>query len=259
MVEGIAIAIAGVVILCEMMNTQARSAEASEIIQLARQKMWSEVGRRLVDLERNNGIVRDEKMCSVAVNAMAHLQRPNDAARYLQLMTPLDNTPKAALGALLKAYCLVDDLPRARLLLSSILLFGKTKMSTKKAGTDSSTIADPDIHLKLASFNPHTPPFSDETRVRFLSTYLRCCVRTGNMEAAGEAFLQAFAQYFVYSIHTPTQTRVLNNKPNALHFAESLLAGEALKMFGRFWLHHETCCFLIVRLLCLKLLVHEAW
>jgi len=71
--------------------------------------------------------------------------------------------PTAALGALLKAYCLVDNLQCARGLLSTILL-----------GEPSTAQGHSVRHNGVAQY-------------RVLSTYLRLCVRTGNMCAAAEA------------------------------------------------------------------------
>ena len=205
-----------------------RSTATSEVLRLARLKLWSEAAECLstLDREAGNDLPRDSALCAVAVNTMARLRRPAAAARYLHLMAPLigdgqtssqkeAKAPLSALGALLKAYTVTNDLPRARDVLACIL-----------AGASS---INAEYSAQHRSGSPYRrlvgPPPADASHGarkghgRALSTYLRCCVRSGNVRAAGEA----------------------------------------LEMFGSAWMHDETCCFLVIDLLCLTLHVRDAW
>ena len=157
----------------------------SEVLQLARSKRWSECAARIeaLDLEALQG---HRALCAVAVNTMARLHRPAAAHRCLVLLSPrIGDAPPAAIGALLKAYCLVDDLRRARELVLHKLRSGPTCRGWR----------------------------------RFLSTYLRYCLRTGRVSQAGEV----------------------------------------IEKFGASWMGDETCRVLLVKLLCQCLHVCEAW
>lgn len=159
-----------------------------EVLQLARSKRWSECAARIeaLDLEALQGHPRNAALCAVAVNTMARLHRPAAAHRCLVLLSPrVGDAPPAAIGALLKAYCLVDDLRRARELVLRKLRSGPTCRGWR----------------------------------RFLSTYLRYCLRTGRVSQAGEV----------------------------------------IETFGASWMGDETCRVLLVRLLCQCLHVCEAW
>ena len=162
----------------------------STILQLAKRKQWLQAATSLEALELEVGsrnLTRaGPALCSVAVNTMARLREPAEASRYMHLLTPPGKKPpRAAMGALLKAHCLVADFPAAMRIFSSIL------RGQDKAGRDDG---------------------------RLLNTLLRCCVRTGNMTAAGKA----------------------------------------LEMYGEKWVLDDASCLLVVRMLCLKLCVPEA-
>ena len=205
-----------------------RSTATSQVLRMGRLKLWSEAAECLsaLDREASNNLPRDSALCAVAVNTMARLRRPAAAARYLHLMAPLvgngqnssqkeAKAPLSALGALLKAYAVTNDLPRARDVLACILAGASSIQAEYSAQHRSGS----PCRLLVG------PPRGDATHRarkghgRALSTYLRCCVRSGNMRAAGEA----------------------------------------LEMFGSAWLHDEICCFLVIDLLCLTLHVRDAW
>ena len=103
----------------------------AEVLRLARSKRWSEAAACLEALAPR-ALSRSGALCSVAVNTMARLHRPRAACHYLELLAPEGVAPQAALGALLKAYCLVHDLPRARELVLRIISSGPNKFRVIK-------------------------------------------------------------------------------------------------------------------------------
>ena len=175
-----------------------------------------------LDQEVGDNLPRDSALCAVAVNTMARLRRPAAAARYLRLMAPVAKAPVSARGALLKAYAVANDLPRARNVLACILAGAggaQAESARHEHGDQQQRRASRELWRRAGLSAGNTTQRAREGCGRALSTYLRCCVRTGNMRAAGEA----------------------------------------LEMFGGAWLLDETCCFLVVELLCHTLHVDEAW
>ena len=146
----------------------------TEILQLTRNKRWSEAAVRLDEFERlagADGLPRDRALCAVAVNTMARLHQPSAAKRYLKRLAPLGAPPpRAAQGALLKAYCLTQHLAPALQLLREMV---GARRKGKGKGEDASGTE------------------------RHLSTILRACVRTGNMKVGVEALELFGARWLV--------------------------------------------------------------